>query len=410
MSIVTKIFRKQPQAVFGPSQGTSDPNHWIVRAFGARTKAGIHVNEFSALNLPAVYACVSRIANPIGMFPIQVFQRSANGVAEAADDHRLNTILRRRPNPYMTPRTLKKTGQTHALLWGNAYLEIQRNNRGEAVGLWPLLPWATSVERKGEGLRYRTIIDGQSFPLPGEDVIHVMDLSLDGYCGLSQIQLARASVGLAQAAEQFGEKFFSNDAKSGGFLQHPGKLGDKAVGNIQESFEEQGGLDNAHRVKVLEEGMKYVSTTIPPDDAQFLSTREFQIAEIARIYNVPLSLLQSNTRDTSWGSGIEQMMIAFVVHTLQPWAEAWEQEINWKCFSEREREQGYFVKFNMNALLRGDMAARAAFYESGLNNGWMLRSEPREKEDLPPVDGLDVPLQQASMVPANSTQAPGGEE
>jgi HK97 family phage portal protein len=406
---MANLFQRLRWAVFGPSQPVSDPGHWIVRALGSRTKAGLHVNEFSALNLPVVYACVSRIANPIGMFPIQIFRRSDDGTAAEDKMHPLNTILRRRPNSYMNARTLKKTAQAHSLLWGNAYLEIQRNNRGDVIGLWPLLPWATMVERKDDELRYRTVIDGSSFVLSDPDVIHLMDLSLDGYCGLSQIQMARASVGLAQAAEQFGEKFFANDARSGGFLQHPGKLADKAVSNIQNSFEEQGGLDNAHRVKVLEEGMKYISTTIPPDDAQFLSTREFQIAEIARIYNVPLALLQSNDRDTSWGTGIEQMMISFVVHTLQPWAEAWEQELNWKCFNEDERDQGYFVKINMNSLLRGDMEARKEFYKGGITDGWLMRSEARDKEDLPPVDGLDQPLQQANMVPSNTT-ATGGEQ
>jgi HK97 family phage portal protein len=407
MGVLVNLFQPQPQAAFGPSQSVSDPNHWIVRAIGGRSKSGVNVTEFGALNLPVVYACINRISNPIGMFPIQVFKRGDGDTAVEDSGHALNNILRRRPNPYMNARTMKKTGQAHALLWGNGYIEIQRNNRGDVVGLWPLLPWNTTVERVGDELRYRTTIESKSFNLPDANVIHLMDLSLDGYCGLSQIHLAREAVGLALAAEQFGEKFFANDAKSGGFLQHPGKLGDKAVDNIQTSMEEQGGLDNAHRVKVLEEGMKYISTTIPPDDAQFLATREFQIAELARIYNVPLFLLQSNERDTSWGSGLEQMMIAFIVHTLQPWTEAWEQELNWKCFSDAERAQGYFVKFNMNALLRGDMAARAAFYKSGLDGGWLLRSEPREKEDLPPVDGLDQPLQQANMVPSNSIPGEG---
>jgi HK97 family phage portal protein len=410
MGVLVNLFQPQPQAAFGPSQSVSDPNHWIVRAIGGRSKSGVNVTEFGALNLPVVYACINRISNPIGMFPIQVFKRGDRDTAVEDSKHALNNILRRRPNPYMNARTMKKTGQAHALLWGNGYIEIQRNNRGDVVGLWPLLPWNTTVERVGDELRYRTTIDSKSFNLPDANVLHLMDLSLDGYCGLSQIHLAREAVGLALAAEQFGEKFFANDARSGGFLQHPGKLGDKAVGNIQTSMEEQGGLDNAHRVKVLEEGMKYISTTIPPDDAQFLATREFQIAEIARIYNVPLFLLQSNERDTSWGSGLEQMMIAFIVHTLQPWTEAWEQELNWKCFSEAERAQGYFVKFNMNALLRGDMKSRAEFYKGGITDGWLLRSEAREKEDLPPVDGLDQPLQQANMVPANSIPDQGGEQ
>ncbi|HSH41049.1 MAG TPA: phage portal protein [Arenicellales bacterium] len=391
-------------AMFGASQPVSASDHWIVRAIGSRTHAGVFVNEFSALNLPVVYACVSRIANPIGMFPIQIFRRGDDGESVQDTEHPLNPVLRNRPNPYMNARTLKKTGQAHALLWGNGYIEIQRNQRGEAIGLWPLLAWNTWPHRKTDELTFRTVIDGKPFEVPDRNVLHIMDLSLDGYCGLSQIQMSRSSVGLAQAAEQFGEKFFANDARSGGFLQHPGKLGDKAVENIQGSMEEQGGLDNAHRIKVLEEGMKYISTTIPPDDAQFLATREFQISELARVYNVPLFLLQSHEKDTSWGSGLEQMMIAFVSQTLAPWAEAWEQELNWKLFTEAEREQGYFVKFNMNSILRGDMQSRAEYYGRGITDGWMLRSEARDKEDLPPVEGLDQPLQQANMVPAN--QAP----
>ena len=375
--------------LFGSSQPASANDHWIVRAFGSRTASGVPVSEYSALNLPVVYACVNRIANPIAMFPIQVFRLDGDGEAVLDRNHKLNQVLRVRPNPVMNTRDLKKTGQAQACLWGNAYQEIQRNGAGEVVGLWPLMSWATHPKKDGDRLRFVTQIDGQSFSLPSENVIHVMDLSLDGYVGLSPIQQARSAVGLAQAAEIYGEKFFANDARSGGFLQHPGKLSVKAKDNIADAVEEKTGLDNAHRIKVLEEGMKFIPTTIPPDDAQFLSTREFQIGEIARMYNVPLFLLQHSQPGTVWGSGMEQMVIAFIVHALEPWTTAWEAEYNLKLFSEAERAQGYFVKFNMNSLLRGDMAARAAFYESGIGAGWMLPSEARRKEDLPAVDGID---------------------
>jgi HK97 family phage portal protein len=294
----------------------------------------------------------------------------------------------------MNPRDLKKTGQAHACLWGNAYQEIQRNGAGEAIGLWPLMPWSTWPDKSGDRLDFRTTVDGQTFRLASDNVVHVMDVSLDGYTGLSTIQQARNAVGLAQAAETYGEKFFANEARSGGFLQHPGKLSAKARSNISEDADQAGGLDNAHRIKVLEEGMKYVPVSIPPDDAQFLSTREFQISEIARIYNVPLFLLQHSEPGTVWGSGMEQMLIAFVVHALEPWTTAWEAEYDLKLFSEREREQGYFVKFNMNALLRGDMQARAAFYESGITNRWLKPSEARSKEDLPRDDTVDETPQQ----------------
>lgn len=393
-------------SLFGPSQPTSANDHWIVRAFGSRTASGVTVSEYSALNLPVVYACVNRISNPIAMFPLQIF-KMVDGEPVQDSQHRLNQVLRVRPNPVMNTRDLKKTGQAHACLWGNAYQEIQRNGAGEVAGLWPLLPWATHPKKDGDRLRFVTNIDGQSFSLPAENVIHVMDLSLDGYVGLSPIQQARSAVGLAQAAEVYGEKFFANDARSGGFLQHPGKLSTKAKDNIADAIEEKTGLDNAHRIKVLEEGMKFIPTTIPPDDAQFLSTREFQIGEIARMYNVPLFLLQHSQPGTVWGSGMEQMVIAFIVHALEPWTTAWEAEYNLKLFSEAERAQGYFVKFNMNSLLRGDMAARAAFYASGISAGWLLPSEARRKEDLPAVDGID---DKPAAPPAAPAPAPTNED
>jgi HK97 family phage portal protein len=197
------------------------------------------------------------------------------------------------------------------------------------------------------------------------------------------------------AMEKFGAKFFANDSKSGGFLQHPGKLGDEGVKNVAAGFNAQGGPDNAFKIKVLEEGMKFISTTIPPDDAQFLSSREFQVAEIARIYRVPLVLLQSMEKSSSWGSGIEQMMIGFVVWTIQPWLVRWEQEMNRKLLSDAERAAGYFIKFNLNALLRGDMKARGQFYKDLFGIGAINPNEIRSLEDMNPYDDGDqfrVPL------------------
>jgi HK97 family phage portal protein len=363
----------------------STPGGWTMRGAAGPAPA-VPVNEFSALALPVVYACVQRISSPLAMFPVDVFRDR-----EFQPDHVVSRLLNRAPNPYMAPRTLRKTATAGALLWGNGYVEIQRDGAGRPVGLWPLLPWATHPDRREDRLTFRTNIDGRSFEIDHSDVLHVMDFSLDGYVGLSPIQQARAAVGLAQAAESFGSKFFANDAKSGGFLQIPGKISAKAGENIRRSMDEQGGLDNAHRIKVLEEGMKYVATTISPDDAQFLSTREFQIGEMARMYNVPLFLLQHSEPGTVWGSGMEQMHTAFVVHSLSPWTNVWEQEINRKMFSEDELDQGYFAKFNMDALLRGDSAGRAAYYNAGITAGWLTIPEAREMEDLDALPDSNTP-------------------
>lgn len=412
-----------PMAVtYGGSSPVSDGNGWFARVIGASSKAGPVVSEYTAFQQPAVYACVNRISNPVAGFPLKIFKQDPNNPAGIqVDDHPLSRKLGLRPNDFMSSRTLRKTAQGHALLWGNGYIEIERNNRGQAVGLYPLLPWSTNPERDGDKLLYRTTIDGRQFKIDQADVLHIMDLSQDGYCGVSPIRQAANAIGLAQATEEFGSKFFANDAKSGGFLMHPGRLsatamtnlgapkGDGDKSNPVSRLEKQGGLDNAHRLKVLEEGMTFVQTTIPPEDAQFLETRQMQIAEIARMYDVPLILLQAHEGTTMWGTGIEQLMDGFVRQTIAPWVNAWEQEMNWKLFTSDEIKQGYYVKFNMNALLRGDMAARADFYSKALGagggKGWMTENEVRALEELAPHpdgDGLPVPTNTAA--PGNVSQ------
>jgi HK97 family phage portal protein len=369
----------------GPSDSLSSGDGWFVRMLGGgKTSAGASVSEYSAPYLPVVYACLNRIGNPIANFPLEIKQRDGLGGSTSVTQHPMSQRLGLRPNDYMSSRSLRKTTQGHALLWGNGYQEIERNQRGEAVGLWPLLPDRTRPHRVEGVLEYRTNIDGRTFRIDHGDVAHVMDLSHDGYIGYSQVAIAREAMGMAKALEEFGGKFFANDMKSGGFLMHPGRLSGNARSNIkgpdnranperpEAALEKQGGLDNAHRVKVLEEGMKFIQTTIPPEDAQFLGTREFQIAEIARLYDVPLVMLQSHEKSTSWGSGIEQLMLGFIRQTVLPWVEATEQEYNWKLFTEDQRDAGMFVKFNMNALLRGDMAARATFYKQMFELGMTI--------------------------------------
>ncbi|MDB5522781.1 MAG: phage portal protein [Rhizobium sp.] len=356
----------------------TSPSGWLMTAIGGgKTNAGVPVSELSALRLPVVYACVNRIANPVGQFPLRMYRSKSDGGKEVvtAAMHPFAARIGVRPNDLMSSRTVRKTTMAHALLWGNGYLEIERNQRGQAVGLYPLLPDRTRPVRQNGKHFFRTSIDGKTVDLPSEDVIHIMDQSQDGYIGMSQIGLAREAVSMGLAMEAFGGKFFANDAKSGGFLLHPGKLSGEAKTNIRGKdgkaaadspaamMEKQGGLDNAHKMKVLEEGMKYIQTTIPPEDAQFLGSREFQIAEIARIFDIPLILLQSHEGTTTWGSGIEQLMIGFIRQTVGPWIDAFEQELNWKLFTEEEIAQGYYVKFNLNAIMRGDMKTRADFYQ-----------------------------------------------
>lgn len=396
----------------------SSPGGWLLRAIGGgKTNAGVTVSEYGSLRLTPVYACVNRISNPIAWFPLRMYRSRPAGGKEVVSpgngkgQHPFAQRLGVRPNDLMSSRTVRKTSQAHALLWGNGYLEIERDGRGRGVGLYPLLPDRTGPVRRNGDHWFETTIDGTRHQLDSDDVIHIMDQSQDGYVGMSQIALHREAVALGLATETFGGKFFANDAKSGGFLLHPGRLTPSAKQNIRgpngevkrnpenpaASLDDQSGLNNAHRVKVLEEGMKFIQTTIPPEDAQFLGTREFQIAEIARIFDVPLILLQSHEKTTSWGSGIEQLMIGFIRQTVGPWVDAWEQELNWKLFTEEEKEQGYYVKFNMNALLRGDMKARAEFYNKVFMVGGFSPNRILQLEDEDPIG----PEGDEHFVPAN---------
>lgn len=406
MKFLERMRRAAEVAMFGDVQKTGATDGWLFRAIGGgKTDSGVPVSEWTALNLPVVWACVTLISDTVAQLPVDLFRREGERRIPQPD-HPAFRILNGSANRDMGSAVQRNAQQMHALLWGNGYAEIQRNRRQELIGLWPLRPECTWPDTGMIGLRrelfYRTLIEGRSYEIEQDRMLHLKGQTYDGICGLSPITVARQAVGLGLAMEKFGSKFFANDAKSGGFLSHPAKLGDQAVKNIQDSFSAQGGPDNAFKVKVLEEGMKYMPTTIPPEDAQFLESRSFQASEIARIYRVPLIMLQMIEGSTVWGTGIEQILIAFARFTLRPWLVRWEEELNRKLLTEAERNQGFYFRFNMNALLAGDSAARSAFYNTLITIGVMTRNEARALEDMNPIDGLDEPLMQANMQPAGA--------
>lgn len=382
----------EPSAArFGPSVSGGDSAGWLVHQMGGMpSDAGVAVNEATAITLTTVYACVTLIADAIAQLPLNVYESLPSGGRRPVPGHPLQSLLHDSPTDEMSSFIWRQTSQHHALMWGNGYTEIERTRGGDAVGLLLLYPNATEpVKRAGQPLYYRTNINGRSFEIPAADVLHIPALGFDGFKGYSPVHIARNAIGMGLAMEKFGGKFFANDSRSGGFLMHPGKLGDAALNNVQSSFQKQGGNDNAFKVKVLEEGMKFVSTSIPPDDAQFLGSREFQVAELARMYRVPLVLLQAMEKATSWGSGIEQQMIGFVVWTIQPWIVRWESEMNRKLLTKAERARGLFIKFNLNALMRGDMKARAEFYKALHGVSAINPNEIRAFEEFNPYEGGD---------------------
>ena len=346
--------------------------------FFGTSSSGKAVNEKTALQTTAVYACVRILAETIASLPLHTYRYSPGG-KEKAQDHPLYHLLHSEPNPEMTSFVFRETLMGHLLLWGNAYAQIIRNGRGAVIALYPLLPNKMVVNRTDQGiLFYQYEKDGRTYFLGNHDVLHIPGLGFDGLIGYSPIAMAKNAIGMAIATEEYGAKFFANGANPGGVLEHPGVVKDPA--RVRDSWNAvYQGSGNSHRVAVLEEGMKFQSIGIPPEQAQFLETRKYQLNEIARIFRIPPHMI--GDLEKSSFSNIEQQSLEFVMYTLDPWVIRWEQAIQRALLSGGEKRQ-YFVKFNVDGLLRGDYQSRMNGYAVGRQNGWLSANDIRELENL----------------------------
>lgn len=355
--------------------------------FLGQSASGKRVNERSAMQTSAVYACVRVISESVASLPLHVYKYNKNGGKEKAIAHPLYHLLHDEPNPEMTAYSFFEVALTHLLLWGNSYSQIIRNGKGEVLGLYPLMPDRMNVDRDDKGnIYYEYSVSSDDAPtnkagtvrLKPEDVLHVPGLSFDGLVGYSPIAMAKNAIGLGIAAEEYGSKFYANGAAPSGVLEHPGTLKDPS--KVRESWTQTfGGSSNSNKVAVLEEGMKYTPISINPSEAQFLETRNFQISEIARIYRVPAHMI--GQLDKATFSNIEQQSLEFVVYTLRPWITRLEQAMVRRLLSEEEKKD-YFIKFNVDGLLRGDYQSRMNGYATARQNGWMSANDIRELENL----------------------------
>lgn len=363
-------------------------NIWnnVASFFFGSTTSGKVVNEQTAMQTTAVYACVRILAETIASLPLHTYRHTKNG-KEKATDHPLYYLLHNEPNPEMTSFVFRETLMGHLLLWGNAYEQIIRDGRGKVLALYPLLPDKMTVERDKNGeLYYLYNKNGEYYPLRSDEVLHIPGLGFDGLIGYSPIAMAKNAIGMAIATEEYGAKFFANGAYPGGVLEHPGIVKDPA--RVRDSWNAvYQGTGNAHRIAVLEEGMAFKSIGIPPEQAQFLDTRKFQTEEICRIFRVPPHMIANLDRATF--SNIEHQSISFIDNTIVPWVTRLEQSMQKVLFTGDEKKQ-LFVKFNLNGRLRGDAASRAAFYQTMRQNGIMSANDIRELEEMnliPEEDG-----------------------
>ena len=380
MGILTGIFKSRDK----PSNRTAGSAYSF---FLGGSTSGKRVNERSAMQMTAVYSCVRILSEAIASLPLHFYEYSDDGSKNKATNHPLYFLLHDEPNPEMSSYTFREVLMTHLLLWGNAYAQIIRNGKGEVIALYPLMPDRMTVDRDSKGKIYyeyqmstddAPTMKGSTVTLASTDVLHIPGLGFDGLVGYSPIAMAKNAIGMAIACEEYGAKFFANGAAPSGVLEHPGTIKDPS--RVRESWTQTfGGSSNANKVAVLEEGMKYTPISISPEQAQFLETRKFQINEIARIFRVPPHMV--GDLEKSSFSNIEQQSLEFVKYTLDPWVSRWEQAMVRSLLTAEEKKR-YFIKFNVDGLLRGDYQSRMNGYAIGRQNGWMSANDIRELENL----------------------------
>lgn len=397
MGILARMEQREPERRYT----MADVADKVFEATGTKTKAGTTVTDETALNLSAVWAAVRVLTDTVASTPVHVYERLDPRGKQRAPTHPVYRLLHDRANPEMSAFAFKETLQGHAATWGNGYAEKERNGRGEVVALWPIAPHRVTPKRvdvRGKITKVFEVDVGGSKKVFGSDqIMHIPGFGYDGLVGYSAIRMARESLGLTKAAEEFGGRMFGSGLRAGGVLTHPKSLSDIARKNLRESIEKfSGGLDNAHRMMLLEDGLTWTQTSIPPEDAQFLETRKFQTVEIARWFKVPPHKIGDLERATF--SNIEHQSIEFATDTARPWFIRWEQVFNWELFSAGDRGT-YFAEFLMDALLRGDSAARAALHTALFNIGARSPNDARALENENPVEGGDRYYVQGAYVP-----------
>ncbi len=372
---VKSLFRSRDK----PQNHTGDNLFSFLYNWGM-TWTGKRITGYNAMQTTGVYACVRIIAETVASLPWHIYRYTADGKVRDYK-HPLYFLLHDEPNPEMTSFSFRETIMTHLLLWGNAYSQIIRNGRGEVIGLYPLMPNKMYVTRNpaDKKIYYKYTTDNEgTIILSSDDVWHIPGLGFDGLVGYSPIAMAKQAIGLDVAAEEYGASFFRNGATPSGVLTHPGHIKDPE--KMREAWESTyGGTNSSHRTAILEEGVKYERISIPPNEAQFLETRKFQLTEICRIFRVPPHMVADLDKATF--SNIEQQSLDFVQNTIRPWLVRIEQSGNSKLLIKSEKGT-VFNKFNVDGLLRGDFQSRMQGYAIGRQNGWYSANDIRELEDM----------------------------
>jgi len=414
MSLRTRIRQLKDNVLL---RGLSDPNHWLTRFIQSPAASGMSVTSDSSLRVAAVYACVRVLAETIASLPLSIYERVGDG-KKPATSHPLYSILHDSPNEFQTSFEFRECLVAHVNLKGEAFSRIVMGGGGKIQELLPLNPALMEVSVKnGSPVYLYKHEDGQQETIPADKIWPVRNMPIstsmngnapEGIRGLSPISVARESIGLSLAADQYGGRFFSNNASVGMALKFPAgvKLGDNARAFLKDSLAEYGKIENKFKSIILEDGGELAKIGMSNEDSQFLESRQFGVEEICRIFRVPPIMVGHPTNTMTYASA-EQLFLAFATYTIRPWCVRLEQSMNRYLLSPKDRER-HFIEFNLSGLLRGDTASRFQAYATARQWGWMSVNEIRALENANPIADGDSYLVPLNMVPADKPNPTGG--
>lgn len=371
--------------------------------------SGKTVTPGTALTLPTVWACVRLISESVASLPCGVFTKDDQDNKIKAKDSTLYDLVHNAPNADMTAFDFWQSVVATLLLWGNAYILKTVRDNGKVTTMEPLYPSCMEVKKSDNGAYVYVYTDPETNKKVTYDedrIVVFKGLSVDGKHGLSVVRYAMNSMGNALALEETSGRLYSNGMRPAGALSLPNILKSSQRTQVREAIAEQiGGVAKSGGTIILEGGMTYQQLSMPPEDAQMLESKAFSVEEICRWFGVPPSLIGHTEKTTTWGTGLEQINLAFLTYTLRPHLTRLEQEIKRSLLTTRERAKGLFAEFNVEGFLRADSAGRAALYGSASQNGWMSRAEIRQKENLPYVEGSETLTVQSALTPLDQLGA-----
>ena len=383
--------RLEGSGIRAESWGATDDRWYQPIDSFASTFAGFPIGPDTAKRVSAVFACVSLIAETVASLPCILYRRlDDDGAKERARDHRLYRTLRFRPNPWMTSMDFFGCGQMHAGLRGNAYQEIKDD--GRTVELHPIHPDLMTVEQLETGrVRYevRHPQTGEKRTLLQDQVVHVRDLSADGFTGQARSVLAREAIGVAAAGEAFVAKFFKNDATGRLVIKHPGRLNPEKKKEVRDDFQENyAGWANRSKMMLLTNGVDVTELGKQTASEFIVDPRKFQTSDIARFWRVPGFMIGLEEKTSSWGTGVAEMKQALITFTFKPWTDRWAQALMQALLTEEEQEE-FFIEFLFADLLRGDLKSQMESYKTGREIGVWSPNDVRKKLNENPREGGD---------------------